>query len=112
MRDKAAPVVCFSTGAALVAVRRVNSPAKVQTRGTGSLQTKQLRTMCFMVVRPSPSIHLLDVRQLRQITPRHFYWARRRNFDESTVRTVAILTVHNSSNVRLDQQRRSAARPH
>jgi len=42
--------------------------------------------MCFMVVRLSPSIHLLDVRQLPKPRLVIFYWARRRHFDANQPR--------------------------
>ena len=39
-------------------------------------EASNFTTMCFVVVRLSPSIHLLDVRQLPQITPSHFLLGR------------------------------------
>jgi hypothetical protein len=44
--------------------------AVVASEQASAIRASNFRTMCFMVVRLSPSIHLLDVRQLPQITRR------------------------------------------
>jgi hypothetical protein len=44
--------------------------AVVASEQASAIRANNFTTMCFMVV--SPSIHLLDVRQLPQITPSHF----------------------------------------
>src|SRR5262245_20542180 len=46
--------------------------AVVASEQASAIRASNFRTMCFMVVRLSPSIHLRDVRQLPQITPSHF----------------------------------------
>jgi hypothetical protein len=43
--------------------------AVVASEQASAIRGSNFTTMCFMVVRLSPSIHLLDVRQLPQITP-------------------------------------------
>src|SRR6516164_1342170 len=50
--------------------------AVVATEQASAIRSRNFTTMCFMVVRLSPSIHLLDVRQLPQITPSHFLLGR------------------------------------
>jgi hypothetical protein len=47
--------------------------------------------MCFMVVRLSPSIHLLDVRQLPQITPSHFLLGEARAQQGERMRRIGVL---------------------
>jgi hypothetical protein len=42
--------------------------AVVASEQASAIRANNFTTMCFMVVRPSPS----NVRQLRQITPSHF----------------------------------------
>ena len=46
--------------------------AVVASEQASAIRASNFTPMCFMVVRLSPSIHLLDVRQLPQITPSHF----------------------------------------
>src|SRR4051794_30922125 len=41
----------------------------VASEQASAITVSNLTTTCFMVVRLSPSIHLLDVRQLPKITP-------------------------------------------
>jgi hypothetical protein len=55
--------------------------AVVASEQASAIRANNFTTMCFMVVRLSPSIHLLDVRQLPQIAPSHFLLGERRNFD-------------------------------
>jgi hypothetical protein len=55
--------------------------AVVASEQASAIRASNFTTMCFMVVRLSPSIHLLDVRQLPQIAPSHFLLGERRNFD-------------------------------
>jgi hypothetical protein len=43
--------------------------AVVASKQASAIRASNFTMMCFMVVRLSPSIHLLDVRQLPQITP-------------------------------------------
>src|SRR5262245_49953738 len=43
--------------------------AVVASEQASTIRASNFTTMCFMAVRLSPSIHLLDVRQLPQITP-------------------------------------------
>src|SRR6516162_11363379 len=50
--------------------------AVVANEQASAIRASNFTTMCFMLVRLSPSIHLLDVRQLPQITPSHFLLGR------------------------------------
>src|SRR5262249_43528808 len=61
--------------------------ATVASKQARAIRASNFKTMGFMLVRFSPSIHSLDVRQLPQITPGIFHWAAHRNFDANQLWT-------------------------
>src|SRR5262249_9069328 len=67
--------------------------AVVASEQASVITASNFTMMCFMVVRLSPPIHLLDVRQIHKSHPPIFYWARRRKFDANQLREPSILTV-------------------
>src|SRR5262249_55475328 len=55
----------------------MSSSTIVLSEQASAITASNFTTMCFMVVRLSPSIHLLDVRQLPKSRLVILYWARR-----------------------------------
>jgi hypothetical protein len=48
--------------------------AVVASEQASAIRASDFTTMCFVVVRLSPSIHLLDVGQFPKITSIHLLW--------------------------------------
>jgi hypothetical protein len=48
----------------------------VASEQASAIKASKLTTMYFTIARLSPSIHLLDIRQLQQIRQRHFLLGR------------------------------------
>src|SRR5215468_7338580 len=99
-----------------MSTRLAKDPARavVASEQASAIRASDFATMCFMVVRVLPLIHLLHVQQLPKSRLVIFYWARRRN--KSTVKppilsSVAVPLAATGHERRFGAVRRTSAYP-